>query len=533
MIVGLLYKDRDWGNDEPYFDQESIIKDLDLRILFDMASKEIIWEGEQRVREVMPSDRFLARTMEKIMMSPLHTEEEIVFRQDVLKDCMENPDFLMELYNFAGKVKAEWAALGRGTNIKSGALNSPGELIHQIHIINLFCDSLGYLKRILAKMEENLHSEGFRLLQKRLEETFSEDYEGKIRDVMQDISFYAFDGSMGQKKVAKPNFRIDMSYDNGFKFTGWELMRVESDVVKYFKPDGTIRKLQRRFGANVPDSIPADEESPFLEEAQKLQYHTVSYVLQMLSPFVNEFRSFFDQLELQTAYYKSVLYLQQHLKRMKIAYCFPKVTGQHNLHFEQLKEVIMSMGQKIPAVGNTIEIRDKNLTIVTGANQGGKSTFLRSVAIAQIMMQAGITVGATYFASGIYPEFFTHFTRREDSEMNSGRLDEELGRMSEIIDHIGDASVIYLNESFATTTEKDGSRIAYDIIKALQEKGVEIITVTHLLGFAKRMYEEDRDNIEFLSAERMENGKRTFHMIQGEPTLSSFGLDLYEEIIGK
>lgn len=532
MIVGLLYKERDWGDDEPYFDQESIIKDLDLRILFDMASKEIVWEGEQ-VREVLPSERFLARTMEKIMVAPLRSKEEIIFRQDILKDCMENPAFLFNLYDFAGKVKDEWAALGRGTNIKSGALNTPGELIHQIHVINLFCDSLGYLKRVLAKMEGELHSEGFCMLRKRLDAAFSEEYEGEIRNIMSDISFYAYDGSIGAKKVAKPNLRIDMSYDNGFKFTGWELMRVETDVVKYYKPDGTLRKLQKHFGAVVPNSISVEEESPFLEEAQRLQYHTVSYVLQTLTPFVNEFRNFFDQLQLQTAFYKACLFLQQHMNRMKIQYCFPKVVEQHNLKFVELKEVIMSLGQKIPAVGNSIEIEKKNLMIVTGANQGGKSTFLRSVAIAQLMMQAGMMVGAQVFESGIYPEFFTHFTRREDSEMNSGRLDEELGRMSEIIDQIGDRSVIYLNESFATTTEKDGSRIAYDIIRALQERGVEIMTVTHLLGFATRMYEEDREDIEFLSAERKENGKRTFRMIQGEPTLSSFGLDLYDEIIGK
>ena len=37
---------------------------------------------------------------------------------------------------------------------------------------------------------------------------------------------------------------------------------------------------------------------------------------------------------------------------------------------------------------------------------------------------------------------------------------------------------------------------------------------------------------EYLSAERLENGERTFRMVQGEPELTSFGMDLYEEIIG-
>ena len=121
--------------------------------------------------------------------------------------------------------------------------------------------------------------------------------------------------------------------------------------------------------------------------------------------------------------------------------------------------------------------------------------------------------------------------------MNSGRLDEELGRMSKIVDEIGEGSLLLLNESFATTTEKEGSVIAYDIIKALSEAGVRILTVTHLLSFARRIYEESKaeagKKIEFLSAERLEDGTRTFRMIRHEPELTSFGLDLYEEIVEK
>ena len=127
-------------------------------------------------------------------------------------------------------------------------------------------------------------------------------------------------------------------------------------------------------------------------------------------------------------------------------------------------------------------------------------------------LDCGLFVPAKSFASGLYSRVFTHFTRREDSAMNSGRLDEELGRMNQIVENLGEHSMVLLNESFATTTEKEGSVIAYDIIKALTEAGVKILTVTHLLSFAQRMYDEERygSGVEFFSAERLENGKRTF-----------------------
>ena len=79
------------------------------------------------------------------------------------------------------------------------------------------------------------------------------------------------------------------------------------------------------------------------------------------------------------------------------------------LYFDDLKEFVMCIEQRVNAVGNTCDIRNKMLLIVTGANQGGKSTFLRSIGIAQVMMQCGLPVAAKSYQSGIFPSFFTHF----------------------------------------------------------------------------------------------------------------------------
>ena len=207
------------------------------------------------------------------------------------------------------------------------------------------------------------------------------------------------------------------------------------------------------------------------------------------------------------------------------------------MKFDDLKEVVMKLEQRINVIGNTCSLKGTDLLIVTGANQGGKSTFLRSIGIAQVMMQCGLMVTAKSYSAGIFPRIFVHFTRREDSEMNSGRLDEELKRMNGIIENIGEGSLLLLNESFATTTEKEGSVIAYDIIRALKEAGVRILTVTHLLSFARRVHEDmlskEMTGTEFLSAERKQDGTRTFRMIRHEPELTSFGLDLYEAIVEK
>lgn len=73
-------------------------------------------------------------------------------------------------------------------------------------------------------------------------------------------------------------------------------------------------------------------------------------------------------------------------------------------------------------VGNDIHAHEKDLVFITGANQGGKSTFLRSVGQAQLMAQCGMFVGAESFEANACDGLFTHFRREEDASMQRGKL---------------------------------------------------------------------------------------------------------------
>ena len=81
----------------------------------------------------------------------------------------------------------------------------------------------------------------------------------------------------------------------------------------------------------------------------------------------------------------------------------------------------------------------KSLTIITGANSGGKTTFLRSVGLAQLMMQCGMFVAAESYRASVCAGSSRTSAGEEDATMVSGRLDEELRRMSVIADQIRSA----------------------------------------------------------------------------------------------
>ncbi len=538
MNVCLLYKDRDFNGKDSYYDFGSMVQDLGLNTLFVAASKGITWKNG-RVHYVHKEDTFLEETLRRVMRVPLTSKEEILYRQTILRDCLNNEDFVREVYDMAGELLERWDKLGRKSS-QTGNQDSKARLLTNIQVMQLLIEGLCQVRKIFWENQEKLQSPGMLTFGKRLEESFSGEMEMKLRKVLDDLSFYK-DVSLHQEKknsykAKRPHVAISFGLGQGLKWSELRLEEFSTEVKKFVNPYGMVAKVQNQFHNIITEGVALESDATLIEQAGQLEYRTVQYVVDCCMSYLNQFNQFFDQLQLQMGFYLAGINLANHLKRYQLDWCFPRVGGQKELRFQDLKEVVMRMEQSAEVVGNSCEEDGKLLWIVTGANQGGKSTFLRSIGIAQVMMQCGLMVGAKSYCSGIFPEFFTHFTRREDSSMNSGRLDEELRRMDQIIRHVGKSSMILLNESFASTTELEGSDIAYDIIRALCEQDVKILTVTHLLSFAQKMYDEQKSashafEIEFLSAERLENGVRTYRIRKHEPELTSFGLDLYRQVV--
>jgi DNA mismatch repair ATPase MutS len=215
-----------------------------------------------------------------------------------------------------------------------------------------------------------------------------------------------------------------------------------------------------------------------------------------------------------------------------VSLCLPEPLPAHQpiLTTQGLYDVCLSLNMEDRVVGNDVLGDQKTLMMITGANRGGKSTFLRSIGLAQLMMQCGMFVPAESFRASICHGVFTHFKREEDSSMESGKLDEELKRMSAIVDQIGPYSMALFNESFASTNEREGSEIARQIVRALLETGVKVLCVTHMFDLAEGFYRLKMDTALFLRAERLGDGQRTFQLVVGEPLPISYGEDLYHLI---
>jgi DNA mismatch repair ATPase MutS len=185
-----------------------------------------------------------------------------------------------------------------------------------------------------------------------------------------------------------------------------------------------------------------------------------------------------------------------------------------------------------PTVGNELSADNKALIVVTGANRGGKTTFLRSVGLAHLMMQCGMFVAARSFGAGVRRRVFTHFRRDEDRSMAGGKLDEELARMSTVLSHISPGCLLLSNEPFASTNEREGSHIARQVFLPLASAGVLVVVVTHLVNLAESLYEDRLGNVLFLRAPR-QTQEQQFKLLEGAPEPTAYGEDVYKQVFGE
>lgn len=213
-----------------------------------------------------------------------------------------------------------------------------------------------------------------------------------------------------------------------------------------------------------------------------------------------------------------------------MAFPEPEESPELRHSFRGLYDPCLALNMNRTVTGNGADADGKTLMIVTGANQGGKSTFLRSIGLAQLMMQCGMFAPAEAYRSTVCSGVFTHYKREEDATMKSGKFDEEMSRMSKIADGIRPGATIFFNESFAATNEREGSEIARQIVSALIEKRIRVCFVTHQFAFAHGFHATNGEDAVFLRAERRDDGTRTFKIVEGEPLETSYGEDLYARI---
>jgi DNA mismatch repair ATPase MutS len=498
MKVFLMHRNADFDlYQELPSNQQELTDDLQLGKIFDAMAL---------------GDAFLFDAARAGILSALKNgPDTILYRQEILQDCLRNTPIILDMYHIAlesieSEKKNFWGIMSK---------HPSSILTRSIQVVRMFVDMLRKLRRIADLNAGAFHSEGFTRFFGMLEEELSDDIFTEIEDHLRELKF--------GKGVL-----ISAELGKGNKGDNYRLHRVQDRNEKW------TRRIFARKAPAYSFSISQRDDSG-ARALVTLKDAGLNLSANALARSTDHILSFFTVLRTELAFYVGCLNLHRQLVETggPVSFPIPAPIGERRHLFRDLYDAGFALTIRQRITGNEVDADDKDLVIITGANQGGKSTFLRSMGTAQLMMQSGMFVAAESFCSNVCDGLFTHYRREEDATMKSGKLDEELARMSGIIDVITPNSMVLLNESFAATNDREGSEIARQIVSALAERRIKILFVTHLYEFARAFHDKKKGNVLFLRTERETDGRRTFRLIEGAPSETSYGEDLYRQVFGE
>jgi hypothetical protein len=491
----LMHRDADFDLERELPDSVTqTVDDLELRTLFEAMAG---------------GDAFLFQVSSQAVLLGLAEPDAIRYRQRVLADAIEHPAVARELYDIAGEaIEAErkvWRFLFQ---------DRPSNLVQRsVEVMEKFATFLRRLRKLAEEQADDFQSEGFTRFFAMLRTEFDESYLETVEAHLKELKFRR--GKLFSAELGPTN-----------KGSRYVLREPRERGLRDRLPFGALSRLSF--------TLPDRDENGF-RALSELEDRGLQPTAAALAHAADHMLGFFVALRTEIGFYLACLNLRERLGAKGQPTCFPEPCGPEELALAagELYDPCLALKLDDRVVPSDLRADHKALVMITGANQGGKSTLLRAIGVAQLMMQAGMFAPARWLRANVCQQVFTHYKREEDETMEGGKLDEELARMSEIAARISPSCLLLCNESFASTNEREGSEIARQVIRAMTDNRVKVAFVTHLFELADSLRRQELESTLFLRAERKSDGTRTFRLLEGDPLPTSHGRDSYERIFGQ
>ncbi len=193
------------------------------------------------------------------------------------------------------------------------------------------------------------------------------------------------------------------------------------------------------------------------------------------------------------------------------------------------------------AVGNDITFAPNGeLLILTGMNQGGKTTFLRTVGTLQLLFQLGWPVPADTATISPVEKIVTVFSHEENTQLKHGKLGQELKTLRLGMTEMTPCSLMLFNEPITGTSPMENLYLSREILSVCKLSGYHGIWVTHIYDLAAGCDEINQD----LSGSQVsslvvkvegtgENVRTSYHIVRGQPGFTSYAKQVLEREVGK
>jgi hypothetical protein len=395
----------------------------------------------------------------------------VAYRQEVMQEVARD-DVRRGIEAFAQGMRAMRLSIGRAASL---------EYAHEkrcwfLDATRLYCDAVQGLAEDLRRLD--LRSRGLRAFRE-----YVAGYVGSpgFESLRADVSARLADlSAVRYALLIKDNRVTVLPYDGEADYTA----EVDATFEKCRR--GPVKDYRTEFAdAGRLNHV----EARVLERVAWL-YPTVFAALDVFctqhAAYLNETIARFDR-EIQ--FYVAYLAYLDPLRRAGLRFCYPQLSDRCKA-ITSRDAFDLALAAKLAAeravvVRNDVDLHGRErILVVSGPNQGGKTTFARMVGQLHYLASLGCPVPGTEARLFLCDRIFVHFERVEDIRSLRGKLKDDLVRMRAILDRATPNSLVILNELFASTTLEDATFLSRKVLTELSGRDLLAVYVTFLAELA-------------------------------------------------
>lgn len=357
--------------------------------------------------------------------------------------------------------------------------------------VGVYFEAVELLKSVLAN--SNLKSEGI----------------NRLRDFIKtytDTKEYIELSKTAEKLLAElRSFRVLVTYENGKIYVddGIGGLPYEEFLGRNFP--GANKKFRTPFSASDELSDLEDAVIRLYKKSHKEFFGKIASFAKNKDKYVN---SEIMNLPKEFSYYLSFIKFMNKMKERGFTFCDPEA-GSEKLSAIDMYDLALACTNyeaRKEVVSNDFDLRDgEKFIVLTGPNQGGKTTFARSLGQMIYFTKMGLSVAAERACVPYYTQILSHFSVEESAETGRGKLMDELVRLKPMMNKEYVGAFVVINELFTTAANFDACEMGKKVLDFFIGNGCYGIYVTHLNDLAK-----SHENVVSFRAATDENAKQTF-----------------------
>lgn len=397
---------------------------------------------------------------------PLKCLDEINYRQDTFRD-LEASSLFEAVQRFADEMRRMHSCIAQSTKyyykFQKKALF--------LSAVEIYCSAVERLTAELVSAE--LNSRGFRSLRDFLNGyTERDDFRTQIAEahrLRKDLTSIRYSIHIDGKRITVGRFggEADLS----------------TDVLRTFEKfrQGATKEYHFRI-SNWPEMNHV--EAAIMDRVARLYPEVFSRLEEFPvrhAGFVDTLIATFDR---EVQFYLSYIAFRKRVEQAGFYFCYPVVTASKDIHAANTFDLALAnklVEERGHVVTNDFFLKDRErVFVVSGPNQGGKTTFARMFGQLHHLGCLGCPVPGSNATLFLFDRMFTHFERQEDLENLSGKLEDELNRIHRILEQATGRSILIMNESFLSTTLNDALFLSKQIMQRVFSLDMLCVTVTFL-----------------------------------------------------